>query len=283
MAEIGLTEVSATSQELVASIVQETLKEKAMLLPTITDYSSFVDKGGKSVKIPRRDVFAAADKAENTSLSKQELTFAVDEILLDKHKAILASIEMIAEEQATPSVRQEVIQEMADELALQVDRDLLAQLKAVSSSSPDHLLDYADSAGDKLARTDFAEARKLLRRQKVQVDNRWWCVIPPEQEKNLLDIEGFIEADKYGSREALLNGEIGRVFHFRVLVHTELAAADALFYHASHVGYATQIMPQFDTDKDLDNVAEKFLIHTLYGTKVLDSGKRGVYFNGSGS
>ena len=68
MAEIGLTEVSATSQAVVANIVQMTLKQESIVLPTVSDWSRFAVPGAASVKAPRRNTFAAANKAENTSL-----------------------------------------------------------------------------------------------------------------------------------------------------------------------------------------------------------------------
>lgn len=281
---IGLTETSATSMDIVTAIVQETLKEKSQFLPLVTDYSANAVKGAKSVKVPRRDQFAAADKTENTALTAQKMTFSVDTIDLDKHKAIFTSIEMIADLQATPNVVAEIVREMGDELALQIDKDIVAQLKLVSTSAPDHLLDYADSAGDKIARTDFGEAKKLMRLANVNMmDGNLFCSISPDQEKNMLDIDGFVEADRYGSREALLNGEIGRIFGYRIIVSNLLSAVDSIFWHKSHVGFALQQGASFKTDENLADVAQEFLLNQVYGVDVLDSGKRGVYFNGTGA
>lgn len=282
MAEIGLTEVTATAQDLVASIVQETLKQKSVLLPTVTNYSSYAVPGAKSVAIPRRTQFAAASKSENTDLTAQEITFATDTISLNLHKAIYAKLERIAGVQANVAVQAEMIQEMANELALQVDKDLLVQLKLVSTSAPDHLLDYANTPTDTLQQTDILEARRLLNVQKVMMDNRF-MVISPDQEKAVLLLSDFVRADSYGSPEGLRNGELGRIYGFTVLMHTELAAAQALFYHSSHAGFAAQLNPEYKTDTDLKSVSDEFLLHQIYGVKVLDSGKRGVYFNGSGS
>lgn len=284
MAEIGATEVGATRQDLVASLVQETLKQRSILMPTVTDYSRFAVPGSKSVLIPKRTQFTAADKAENTSLTAQEITFTGDTINFDKHKAIYAELEDIAGLQSNVDVRGEIVREMAAELALQVDKDIIAELKLVSTSSPDHILDYAAAATDVIALTDIAEARRLLKKQNLTfMDDEYYMVISPDQEKNMLGIENFISAERYGAREALLNGEVGRVFGFKVLVHNELAADDALMYHKSHVGMAMQANPSFETDRSLKQVAEEFLLNQIYGVKVLDSGVRGVYFNGTGS
>jgi hypothetical protein len=280
--EIGLTEVSATSQAVVANIVQTVLKQESILLPTVSDWSRFAGPGAASVKAPRRTQFSAGDKTENTALTAQELTFAVDTISLDKHKAIYAKLERIAGLQAVPDVQAEIIVEAAKELALQVDKDLIVELKLVSTSAPDHLLDYANTPTDTLAIADIVNARMLLNKQNVPMSDRF-MVISPEQESAVLQIGDFVRADAYGNANGLMNGELGRIYGFTVLMHTQLSAAQALFYHKSHVGFAQQMAPEFRQDFNLSLASDEYLLHTVYGTEVLDSGKRGVYYNGSGS
>ena len=281
MAEIGVTEVTASSQEIVSSIVQDVLKQKSILLPTVMDYSSFAIPGSDMVKIPRRTQFAAADKTENTALVAQELTFSVDTINLTTHKAIYASLERIAGVQNMVNTEAEIIKEMAAELALQVDKDLLTQLKAVSTAAPDHLLDYVDTVGDVIAAADILEARRLLNVQNVPQEDRF-MLISPTKEKEILSIPTFVEVDRYGPNDAISNGELGRIYGFRVMMHTQLAAAESLFYHKSHVGYASQLNAEFKKDQDLSKVADEYLLHSIYGATVLDTGKRGVFYNGSG-
>lgn len=280
--EIGLTEVTATRQQLIAGIVQETLKQKSILLPTVTDYSQFAVPGASQVGISRRAQFAAANKAENTDLTAQEILFSADTIVFDKAKAIYAKLEEMAAIESNVNVEAEIIQEMANELALQVDKDLLVQLKLVSTAAPDHLLDYANTPTDTLAQTDILEARKLLNKQIVPLDQRF-MVIGPDQEKAVLLLSDFVRADSYGNAGGLINGELGRLYGFTVLMHTELAATDALFYHKSHVGFGMQLAPQYKTMDELKSVSKQYLLYQKYGMKVLDSGKRGVMFNGTGA
>ncbi len=272
MAQIGLTEVSATSMEIVASIVQETLKQEAKLLPTIMDYSAFAGKGASSVKVPRRNTFSAADKTENTALTAQELTFAVDTISLDKNKAIYAALEKIAEVQATPNVEAEIVMEMAKELALQVDKDIYTELLLASAAAPDHRIAFA---GASLAQTDLLEARRLLNVQNVPMDNRF-LAIAPDEEKALLAISDFVRADAYGSAGGLINGEIGRLYGMVVVMSNVVTAGLPIVYHKSAVGFAQQLMPEYQTDFDLKNTAKEYLLNHIYGVEVLDSGKRQV-------
>jgi N4-gp56 family major capsid protein len=279
MAEIGVTEISATSMDVVSQLVQETLKQRSILLPTITDYSRFAIKGAKQVDVPRRDQFAAADKTENTALTAQELTFSVDNIALTKYKAILASLEDIARMQATPDVEAEIVQEMANELALQVDKDIIVQLQAASAAAPDHRV--ATAVAGAIAQGDLLEARRLLSVQNVPLADRF-LIIPPDMEKSMLLIADFVRADSYGSPAGLREAELGRIYGMTVMVHNSVAVDEALVYHKGAVGYAAQMTARFDRDRDVDKLADKFALSWLYGVNVLDSGKRQVLLNNDG-
>ncbi len=115
------------------------------------------------------------------------------------------------------------------------------------------------------------------------MDDNLYLGIHPDQEKPLLLISDFIRNDSYGSPDGLRRGVLGRVYNFNVIVHTEFATGELVFWHKSAVAYATQMQPMFERDKDLSNVADEFLLAQVYGTKVLDSGKRQVLFNATGA
>lgn len=103
----------------------------------------------------------------------------------------------------------------------------------------DNTSDTAISAGDGLTVTMLNEASTRLRSQ-VQyyrsggygalavssvLKNPWMnerndpfvAIIAPDQTRNLLDSAQFINADQYGGREPLLNGEIGKVFGIKLV------------------------------------------------------------------
>ena len=279
--EIGSTEVSAVQGSLVSQLVQQALREKAVAFSTITDYG--MHEGLTSLKVPRVNNFTAAAKSENTDLSNQEMTVSADTISYNKHYGVRATIEDAARLSAGIDVSAEVIKGQAEELARQIDADIIFQIKSVSTS-PDHLLDYADASGDALAIADIANARKLLRTQNVPMDDgKLFMLISPDSEADLLNISNFIKANEYGDPSALKNGFIGKVLGFNVVVSSQLDAQDACFYHSSHVGFSFAAPPKLEQDRRAESLGDMFVTSALYGTSVLDSGKRGVLFNGSGS
>ncbi len=275
--EIGVTETSASAQSLVSSIVQDTLKERSQLLATVRNFSGQGAPGASQISIPRRNQFSAADKSENTDLSNQEMTFASDVLAFDKHKAIRATIEDIAKIQSNVDVVAEVVREQAAELALQVDKDILAQLKLCSASTPDHKIPWNDTTNDDLELADITMARKLLRDQSLMFDNDdYFMVISPAKERELLSISEVISAEKYGDR-TLYKGEVGKILGFRILVSNLLGAKESLFYHRNHAAYASQAEPKFEKQRKPESLGDQYVVSMLYGCKVLDSGKRGVF------
>lgn len=278
MAIISATEVGTTRQDLVSAVVQETLKLKALYIGTVMDYSASVPAGAKSVYIPRRGQFTAADKAEDTDLTAQAFTFTQDNLTLS-HKAILSEMELIADLQSAVNVEAEIIKESAMELSKSVDALIRTQLKLASSSGPDHILDYVDTAGDVIALADIANARKLLNAQNVPMEERYMAV-SAKKEYELLQIANFIQAERYGSSEALVNGEIGRIFGFKVILDNGLADAETLFWHKSAAAFAVQLQPSFEKMMNLPGIKNQYLLHTVAGSKVLQAGVCNVFLNG---
>jgi hypothetical protein len=275
--EIGVTEVDSARQAVIANIVQMTLKQESVLIPTVSNFSSQAGPGAKSVAVNRRTQFSSSDKTENTDLTAQEISFVSDTINLSKHKAIFAKLERIAGTQANVNVQAEILMEQAKELALQIDKDLIVQLKLASAAAPDHRI-----ASTASIQTDLLEARRLLNVAIVPAMGRW-LVVSPDKEKTLLSASDFVRADSYGSAAGLQNGELGKLYGTTVIMHTGLVGDEMLYYHPSHVGFAMQLSPEYATNFDLKSVSDEFLLHQIYGTIVFDGGKRGVLINASGT
>lgn len=280
--EIGVTEAGSTRQALVSSIVQDVIAEKAQLLPLITDFSASAVPGSQSLGIPRRDTFSAATKSENTAVSNSEMTFSVDTITFE-HKYVSAKIEDMARIQSSVDVPAEVVKEIGEAMAREVDNLILAQLKLASTSAPDHILPYADATNDDIALADITNARKLLRSNgKVYFNDPAspsYLLVSPEQEEYLLQLDNLIDASKYGSNGVVIqNGEIGSVFGLRIVVSDLLDADESIAFHKSAVGFAAQQAFKLEFDRDLSNLADHYVGSGLMGAKVMHAGKRNVFF-----
>jgi N4-gp56 family major capsid protein len=281
--DMGVTETGATGQDLVTAIVQQQLTANNIFMATIRDESARAVKGAKSVSFPRTGDLDPVAKVENVPTASQALTFAADSLALNQHFQTLVRLEDIADVQSIVDVPGEILTRSAVGMAKKFDVAIYNALVAgASASSPDNIIaHYASSAA--ITRTKILAARKLLNDQNVPMSDRFMA-ISTDQEAQLLDIDQFVSAEKYGDQTPLLNGELGRLFGFRIIMSTTVADNVTLYYHKSALAFARQIDPKWEMARaPLELLADAYSLSSLFGVKVLDSGKRVVLANATGS
>lgn len=270
---------SATAEQVVAEIVQRELIASAVIRFTISDYTSWVKPGANQVKIPKTGSFSVQDKAAGSATGYQALQFATDNLDLNKHKHIPALLEDSAQAQSAVDLTGEYVERMASAFAKQIDVDIYNQLKLCASANN---VTFTGSSGSKISKDDILAARAKLDAQEVPAGDRY-MLVNPKQEAEMLAIEGFVDASKYGSSDPVQNGELGRVYGFRVIKSTVCEEDVTIFYHRSHVAFAMQQMPKYERQRaSLTALGDELSLSTLYGCKVLDGGKRGSLATAAG-
>lgn len=278
-----------TEMEVISSIVQEELLQASLLRPTVTDLSSMATKGVKQIDWPRFSSSTLSPAAQNpdgvTETSGQTATFAVDSISLNDWTSIPYEIPDRVSQQTMINLEAELAKSAGRQYGEYMDEQIIVKLRLASTSAPDHKIDLdgANTHGVATAITldGIAKARQLLNRANVPQSDRY-LVIPPEQEKVLIGLDNFRNADKYGSREALLKGEIGQIYGFRVIVHNGASSNEAFAYHKTAVAVAVQQEVKFETRRaTLKLQKTEYSFAMGMGQTVLDSGKRQVYLLGA--
>jgi hypothetical protein len=282
---------AAVEREVILSIVQDELLKAAKLRPTVSDYSGSVGQGDKSVEIPKFTAsFTGPDDINTdgtTAAAFQNYTLGTDAILLNKHKVLPYRITDRAKIQSAVNLEAEAAKSAGQNMGIYIDDQIIARLREASAAAPDHVIDLETGAdisgtGTKLTLQTVAIARKKLKEQNVPEDGSWWLVIPPEQEKEMILIDNFRNADKYGSREALLEGEIGRVYGFRVMVHNGLASNECFAYTPKAVGFAMQQEVKFEKQRaDVRLQADDYSFTLLMGDVNLSDGKLNIHMLGA--
>jgi N4-gp56 family major capsid protein len=232
-------------------------------------------KGSSSVKLPRSGGFTVGDKAENTRVDSQVITYAADTISLDQHRVIQFLLEDIADQQAMVNVVQDSLLKASKDLAYDIDQKIKAEFDNASASAPDHVIQYNDTTNEDIELTDILEMRRLLIAQNIN-PNECFLGVGNAQEKNMLLIDNFIDASKYGAARPIMNGEIGMIYGMRVIVSNVFGASDSYAWHPTSVGMAMQQGVRVQRDYDLANLAWRYSLDYLAGFEVLDSGKRVV-------
>lgn len=271
----GVTETSATARALVESMAQKYLIQESKMMGLVTNYSSLAVPGSSSLKLPKAGGFTVADKAENTSAEAQISAFSVDTLSFNVHRVVQFLVEDFANMQASVDVIAEYVLRASKDLALDIDKKIIAQLRLASASAPDHEIAFTDATNEDIELADILNARKLLMLQNID-PRECYLAVGPDQESNMLKIANFIEAEKYGSNSPIMNGEIGMVYGMKVIVHTNIAN-EALAWHPSAVGFALQQGIRVQKDYDLKELANRYSLDYAGGFAVLDGGKRNVH------
>lgn len=284
MANLTASQIAAAQREAISQVVLDTLREKGKLVNTVLNKSDEVGVGDKQVSVLSASALSGSFADPSGGLTAQNLSLSAEILELDKHKSIFTRIEDKAIMQSVADIRAEVVKAQSAELALQIDSDIVAQLKLCSASAPDHLITMGTAGASAMALSDVLEARTLMKKQNLGFDSDdYYMVISPDRERDLLALDDFKHADKFGGPSSIVANSIGRIYGFNVIVHNGAGIADddVLCYHKEHVAMAMQMDVKAEQNRaPLEYQAEDFTLSVLYGVKVLRSGVAGVYFDG---
>ena len=257
-------------ERVVSSIVQETLLQESVMIPSIMNMSAMIRPGMDTLKIPRFTALPVETVTEGTSLTINNPTIATDDLVMEINQAIHWEISDRADIQSKIDIAVQLVRDGSRTLAFQIDDNIITRLNTVSTATPDNLLAFANATNIQL--TDIAAARERLNEQNVPMSDRF-IAIPPKQERFILAIEEIIHLEKYGTTDAIQNGEIGKIFGFKILLTTSANLNDDSFlaYHRSAVAYGTQISPKFETDRNVAKLVDEYTLSQLYGVQLLDN------------
>lgn len=269
------TEVGSTEDVIIRSIVQEQLLSRAVIRPTVMDMSSEAGKGVKEVELPRYSAAFGAPDVQNadgtTPVAFKTVTLDVDTLALDQWKNLPYRIPDRISTQNRVNLEAETSASAGQEMAIDLDTYILTQLATATQN-----VQFSGTGNVEIAIADINKAKRALKKNNVtDLDGEIFLLISPDQESHMLNIDNFISADKYGARDALLNGEIGRVYGARVIVSNLLADAESYMYHRSCCAFAAQKDISFERQRaDVTLQAWDYSYSVGYGAKLLDAGKR---------
>lgn len=263
----GNTELVATKQALISSLIQKELKFKAKLLPTVTDLSAFAVKGAKSIAFPKLNSFTVQNRTSAAAGDIQALTSSVDTLDLNINAYVSFLIDSFDLQQTAIDAEMEYANRAASALARYVDSQIISVLEAAAATdvgtapiTADMILD----AREQLLNA-FADPAACA------------MVVGTDQEKAMLKITDFVRADAYGSSN-IGSGVIGSVYGMPVMVHQGVSAGKAYFYSKDAVGIAfqKQITMAEQAEIAYGTGAKRVAMDMLFGCKALQVGELGA-------
>ena len=269
MAVTGDTQLGPTKQELISEIAQRALISRSTLMASARDVSMFASKGNSQISFPKNTtLFAAENRASAAAATIQDVDFAKDTMDLDQRMIIAWLVDSDDEIESRLDVQRELIERAAREHARDVDAKLIAEMEAAAITTT--------TAGN-VSQDVVLEMRRVLLRNKADPANLWLAV-SPEQEEELLKIDPFVGADKYGSA-VIPAGVLGTLYGVKVLITPELGTNQYFMYESDGIALGFQRRPQFDEDNrpEYGPGAKLQVLGQKYGTQALHLGVPGAF------
>jgi hypothetical protein len=263
----GNTQLVATKNDLITSLVQKELKFRAKLLATVTDLSSYAGKGMRSISFPKLTSFTVENRASAAPGNAQALSASVDKLDLNLNAYVSWLIDSSDEIQSSIDVQIENALRAASAHGRYVDEQIIAALEGGAG---------LDVGAAPLTADLILDAREQLLKSFAD-PSACAMVIGPDQEKVMLKIAEFVRADYYGSSN-IPSGQIGTVYGMPVMVHQGVGAGKAYWYSKDAVGIAFQKAPNMAEQSEIayGTAAKRVAIDQLFGVKALQTGELGA-------
>ena len=280
---VDATAVDAVSlEDILFNDVQMFLKNNAVLMPRITDYTSRVRANAKSFDIPKLSGVSVTDrKDDGTEHTSGGMGFDVDSVPFDQHKIAADFIYDLAREKTELDLDAAFLEVAPSALADVMEQAIYAELKLASASTPDNIQQLTGAGNVVPTIDDITLAGKIMNVNKVGMDR--FLVVDPTGYKALIDLEEIRSADKSGSTDALVKGQFGEIGGFKLLWSNNVTAGEMLCWTPTALGFGMKKQVTFEKERQASKERDFVALKTSYGRKVLDSGKRVVLFNATGA
>lgn len=268
MAVTGNAALVATKQDLISALVQKELTAKAILAGTILDVSRFCVKGAKTISFPKAGSFTVEDRASGAQATIQNLTFASDQLALDKMATVSWLIDPQDELESVLSVDAEYAIRAASSHGVYLD----SQVKAVLESAGVPTTTVAANITDAV----ILEMRSALLRRKAD-PRKLRLAISPEQEAAMLGINKFTLVDNYGAA-VVQSGAFGFIYGMPVFVTPTIDADEYYMYEEEGLCLGFQRGPTLG-ERAAPEYGSTAMLKTLdqkFGVKGLQIEQQGV-------
>lgn len=219
------------------------------------------NKPGDVLNIPDVSNLTAQNKVAETEVTLQSPTENKFSVSINSWKHVAFLLEDIVKVQSATNLRKEYTDKAGYAIAKALDTDLIGLYSGLSQS--------IGGAGVDIDEESILEAKKLLDEADAPRSDRT-LLIAPSQEKSLLRIARFTEADKIADGgKALREGTLGRIHGFDVFVSTNVPTVDGaiknLAFQKDAFVLATQSYPRVQAAYILEYLGTLVVVDEIYG------------------
>ncbi len=261
----SVTILPNTKNDLIISLVQKELIERAVALPYLRNVSQYAVKGAKSIEVPKLSSMIVDNRAFGNAGDAQTLTDASDTILLNDNLYAAWLVDYSSAYQSTIDYDIEMLQRAARGHAKKVDELAFTGMAAVAGT---------EASGAALTQDIILDFREAILRANGDL-SQTVMFVDPTQEKEMLKISDFVRADAYGNSN-IPDGVIGRVYGVNVIVSNIVEGA--IMIERDGFGFAQQLEPSFSEQmaNEYGSKTMRKVLDQLIGFGGLELGEQGA-------
>jgi Phage capsid protein len=262
--------------------VQKQLADQGVILNSVLNLSPRVGPGMKSIAIPRvSGLTAHAIPDDGTDSSSSGMTVTVDTLSLTSKREITDYIYDTSLDSAV-DLKAAFFDNAPGVFVQDIEAQLYAQIIGASASAPDHILQMSGAGNVLPTIADIRLAAQRLDEQKLPQSDRF-LLVTPAIKAAILAFSEVSNASAFGQPGATMNGQVGELYGFKILVSNQCAANTMVCYHKSALAFAMQKDMTVEMSRIPQKAADFVAIRSHYGQKVLNSGKFCILFNATGT
>jgi len=263
----GNTQLSPTKAEVIAAVVQKELAFQAKLLPYVTNVSQFAVKGANNISFPKLSSFTITNRASGSQGDSSVLTATKDTIALSFNAYCAWIIDSMDEVQTSIEAQMEFAKRAAAAHGRYVDTQILAVAESDAG---------LDVGAAPITRDLILDMREQMVKSFANLADTV-LVIGPDQEKEMLKIAEFTQAQVYGGI-VIPNGVIGSVYGTPVVMHQGVAAGKAYMWAKEGIALGFQKNPAMSSQgaNEFGTSAQRVAMDQLFGVDSLQKAELGA-------
>jgi hypothetical protein len=270
---IGSTQAANYIPELWEMGATDAVEFKQVIAKRVNrEFEGTIKDMGDTVNIPSMSNFTAVDKTTNVDLDAEAFTHPVQQLVINKHKAVAVKIERFAERQAMPGYREKITRRLGYPIARVMETDLSALFDGFTTNGTIGTLGQEHGISNyRAAWTKLVEAGAI---EEAMTDEDTSIFLSPSEYAAALSQEVLISKDYGDNGDAISKAALGAIFGSRTflsnLLESDAAGQhDNAWIHKNVLTLAVQQTVRVETDYRPLAIATEIVADAIYGLKEL--------------
>lgn len=282
---IGNTDLAKlTREEILADEIQRALRKQSVVWALARDLSSRLRPGQRYTTIPRSVGRLVGDITDSgTELVDSDTEYEKDTLEINKFKTVYDYVYDVDQAWSSVNLIDDFYVEAAPALAEKMEADLVAAMVAAGTTKPESgspntnkfqlaAADDDSNANQRLSLNQLSKISQEMDEAKIPKSGRV-CMVSPKQAHLLRTEDGIQDASKFGNNQAVVNGELARLYGFIIVESQDLTANQVVIFHTDAIVKA--MLKEVTTDEERQSSKKRTFcsMDAHYGVRVIRDGE----------